>query len=301
MKQKLIEAIQIELTKPRQITEQVLNHILSHYSYTLDQIDKFFNEEIPNLEDYEIDILFSPIFTPKMQDKALFSKILDEIELTERDVEEIIRELEEKNLTARFYIVIRKGDETFEKSFSIPLNKVNLKRYVKLLNLDCKPSIQLSKAIEAVFKGESDNVKAILRDKFWKEEWREEFLKVYLGYIAGHGNMTIEKFEFLLKILKGNPTASDIYEIYDLISDVIQWTEIQVDVLKTGKKQFFNEMIEQSYREEGSDKRIQKEEELRDRETELMYYFEIRDEINFILENMSELLPINNAKRLARS
>ena len=300
MKQKLIEMIEAELTKPRQITEQVLNHILSHYSYTLDQIDKFFNEEISKLEDYEIDILFSPIFTPKIQDKAVFSKILDEVDISEDEVDEIIKNLEAKNLKSNFYIVLKSGDKIFEKRFSIQLNSVNLRRYVKLLNLDCKPSEQLSKALEVVFGNESDNAKAILRDKFWKEQWREEFLKAYLIYITGHGNASFEKFEFLLKILRGNPTASDIYEVYELISDIIQWTEVQVNVLKSGKRQFFNELIEQFYREEGSDKRIQKEEELRERETELRYYFEIKDEIAYIIENMKELLPVNNARKLTR-
>lgn len=300
MKQKLIEMIENELTRPRQITEQVLTHILSHYSYTLDQIDEFFNEEVPRLEDYEIDILFSPIFTPKIQDKAMFSKILEEIDISNDDVEEIIRSLEEKKLKATFYVVLKNGNEVHEKKISVQLNSVNLRRYVKLLNLDCKPSAQLSKALEVVFKDESDNAKAILRDKFWKEQWREEFLMAYLIYIAGHGNASFEKFELLLKILRGNPTASDIYEIYNLISDVIQWTEVQVNVLKTGKKQFFNELIGQFYREEGSDKRIQKEEELREKETELKYYFELKDEIAYIIENMKELLPLNNARRFTR-
>ncbi|CUT08110.1 hypothetical protein JGI9_01330 [Candidatus Kryptonium thompsonii] len=300
MRQKLIDMIEAELTKPRQITEQVLDNILSHYSYTLDQIDKFFAEEIANLEDYEIDILFSPIFTPKVQDKAMFSKILDEIEIDKDGVDEIVKELEKRSLRANLYVVFKNGDKFYEKSFSIPLNSVNLKRYVKLLNLDCKPSKEFSKMIETTFKDKSDEVKAILRDEFWKEEWREEFLKAYLVYVSNQGDASLEKFELLLKILRGNPTASSIYEIYELISDVIQWTEIQVNVLKTGRRQFFNDMIEQSYREEGTDKRPQSEEELRKRESELLYYLELRDEIGYIIENMKEFLTINTARRFAR-
>ncbi|MFN3135093.1 MAG: hypothetical protein ACK44H_05920, partial [Candidatus Kryptonium sp.] len=246
MKRKLIDMIEAELTKPRQITEQVLDNILSHYSYTLDQIDEFFAEEIANLEDYEIDILFSPIFTPKVQDKAIFSKILDEVEIEKGEVDEIVKELEAKNLRANFYVVLKKGNELYERRFSIPLNSVNLRRYVKLLNLDCKPSKEFSRMIDTVFRDKSDEVKAILRDEFWKEEWREEFLKAYLAYVSNHGDASLEKFELLLKILRGNPTASNIYEIYELISDVIQWTEVQVNVLKTGRRQFFNDMIEQT-------------------------------------------------------
>jgi len=292
--------IEEELTRPRQLTEQVLNYILSHYSYTIDQIDKFFEEEVPNLEDYEIDILFSPIFTPKISDKAVFSKILDDVEITSEEVDEIIDQLNGRNLVANFYVTLKSGDELFERKFSMPLNYVNLKRYVKLLNLDCKPSKHLSQAIEVAFPEDSDKVKAILRDRFWKEEWREEFLRSYFVYIVNHGGASIEKFELLLKILRGNPTASDIYEIYGLISDVIQWTQVQVDALKTGRKQFFNEMIEQAYKLEGSDKRIQNENDLRQRETELRYYFELKDEIEYIIENMKELLPINNARKMAR-
>ncbi len=300
MKQELIHMIESELVKPRQITEQVINHILSHYSYTLDQIDEFFEKELRNLEDYEIDLLFSPIFTPKISDKAVFSKILDEIDLTGKDISEIIDLLDSKGLMATFYVNFKKGGEVVEKKFTVKLNRVNLERYVKLLNLDCQPSKQISRAIDVVFGQDADKVKAMLRDKFWKEGWREEFLRAYFVYVAGNREISIEKFEFLLKVLRGNPTASDIYEIYNLMSDVINWTQTQVDVLKTGRKQFFNEMIEQTYREEGSDKRITKDIELKQREEELRYYFELKDEIGYIIENMKEFLPVNNANRMAK-
>ncbi len=299
MKEKIIQMIEENLTKPRQLTEQVLNYILSHYSYTLDQIDKFFSD-VRNLEDYEIDILFSPMFTPGISDKAMFSKILDDVDVKSEDIDEIINQLEGKKLVANFYVSFKNGDEVVRKEFTMPLNSVNLRRYVKLLNLDCQPSKQLSRAIEIVFPNESDKVKAILRDRFWKEDWREGFLRAYLSYVAGHGGASVEKFEFLLKVLLGNPTASDVYEIYELIYDVIQWTQTQVDVFKGGGRRFFNEMIEQTYKLEGADKRVQKEEELKHREVELRYYFELRDEIGYIIENMKELLPINNARRMSR-
>ncbi len=300
MKLKLIQMIEEELTKPRQLTEQVLNYIASHYSYTLDQIDKFFDEEISKLEDYELDLLFSPIFTPKISDKAIFSKILDEIEITSEDVDGIIEHFKKKNLSACFCMSLRKGNEVIEKKFTVPLNHVNLERYIKLLYLDCQPSKQLSRAVDVVFRNESDKIKAILRDRFWKEEWRDEFLRAYLVYIAGQSEIPVEKFELLLKILRSNPTASDIYEIYDLLSDLIQWTQSQVDMLKAGGKRFFNEMIEQTYKFEGGDKRIQREEELRREEMELRYYIELKNEVGYIIEKMKELLPINNAKRMAR-
>jgi hypothetical protein len=300
MKLKLIQMIEEELTKPRQLTEQVINYIASHYSYTLDQIDKFFEEELSKLEDYELDLLFSPIFTPKVSDKAIFSKILDDVEITSEDVDEIVENLKERNLTASFFISLKKENGTIEKKFSVPLNRINLERYIRLLYLDCQPSKQLSRAIDVVFRSECDKIKAILRDKFWKEEWREEFLRAYLVYIAGQGEVSVEKFELLLKIFRSNPTARDIYEIYESISDLIQWTQSQVDMLKAGGKRFFNEMIEQTYKFEGGDKRIQKEEELRREETELRYYIELKNEVGYIIEKMKELLPINNAKRMAR-
>ncbi len=292
--------IEEELTKPKQLTDQVLSYIASRYSYTLDQIDKFFEEEISKLEDYELDLLFSPIFTPKVSDKAVFSKILDDVEITSEDVDEIIEHLKKKNLTASFYISLKRKNEMIEKKFTVPLNHINLERYVKLLYLDCQPSKQLSRAIGIVFQNGSDKIKAILRDRFWKEGWREEFLKAYLVYIAGQSEISVEKFELLLKILHSNPTASDIYEIHDLLSDLIQWTQSQVNMLKAGGRRFFNEMIEQTYKFEGGDKRIQKEEELKREEMELRYYIELKNEIGYIIEKMGELLPINNAKRMAR-
>src|SRR5207249_12263890 len=72
----LLEALARELERPRELSPRVLNYIEGNYSVEHDAVGAFLTEELPKLEDYEIDLILSPVFTPKLADQAVFAELL---------------------------------------------------------------------------------------------------------------------------------------------------------------------------------------------------------------------------------
>ena len=72
-----VDAVATELERPRPLLKQVVDHLASHYSVSRDELGAFLAEQLGALEDYEIDLLFSPLFTPSLAEQAAFSELLD--------------------------------------------------------------------------------------------------------------------------------------------------------------------------------------------------------------------------------
>ncbi len=62
--QAFVDAVAVELERPRVLLKQVVDHLASHYSVSRDELGAFFTSQLDALEDYEVDLLFSPLFTP---------------------------------------------------------------------------------------------------------------------------------------------------------------------------------------------------------------------------------------------
>ncbi|NDF00352.1 MAG: hypothetical protein EB034_19100 [Verrucomicrobia bacterium] len=69
-----VDAVAAELERPRPLLKQVVDHLASHYSVSRDAMGAFFMEQLAALEDYEVDLLFSPLFTPSLTEQAAFSE-----------------------------------------------------------------------------------------------------------------------------------------------------------------------------------------------------------------------------------
>jgi hypothetical protein len=72
----LLELLISELERPRTVTRQVVDHIVGTYDIEREAIGEFLEERLPGLEDYEHDLILSPLFTPKLADQALFAELL---------------------------------------------------------------------------------------------------------------------------------------------------------------------------------------------------------------------------------
>src|ERR1019366_1507247 len=72
----LLETLAAELERPRPLPAQVVNHLSGTYGLDRDAIGPFLINELPKLEDYEIDLALSPVFTPTLHDQAVFADLL---------------------------------------------------------------------------------------------------------------------------------------------------------------------------------------------------------------------------------
>lgn len=72
----LLEALVIEMEHPRELPSQVVKHLGGTYEISRDTIGMFLEENLPELEDYEIDLILSPVFTPTLHDQAVVAELL---------------------------------------------------------------------------------------------------------------------------------------------------------------------------------------------------------------------------------
>src|SRR5262245_7060300 len=72
----ILETLATELERPRELSARVLNYIEGTYSVDKDAVGVFLVQELPKLEDYEVDLILSPVFTPKLADQSIFADLL---------------------------------------------------------------------------------------------------------------------------------------------------------------------------------------------------------------------------------
>ena len=73
---KLIETLAEELERPRELTTKLSDYIWGTYEIDRDAVGDFLVGKLTDLEDYEHDLILSPLFTPKLTDQALFAELL---------------------------------------------------------------------------------------------------------------------------------------------------------------------------------------------------------------------------------
>ena len=72
----LIETLAAELEHPRPLPAQVVNHLSGTYSIDRTAIGPFLVNELPKLEDYEVDLILSPLFTPTLSEQIPGAELL---------------------------------------------------------------------------------------------------------------------------------------------------------------------------------------------------------------------------------
>ncbi len=150
IKELLIKKLSGKTALPRQTEEKILN---SSNSPTL---DKFFNTELPNMGDVELDIMFSYIFTPDMEAKISFGSYTG-ITLSDNEITELALDIESKNIVK--ILVDSEG-----KEHNLPLKEVNISRYIKLLHLNKPIPAELLSYMELNTPQFKEAVTALLRD-----------------------------------------------------------------------------------------------------------------------------------------
>ena len=127
--QQLLAPLGAELERPRELTPQVIRHLGSAHGQERESIGTFLIEELPRLEDYEVDLILSPLFTPALRDQTVFAELLGANSIASADWPELIRQL-----TARPTVAQLVGEDG--QAVSVPLRAVIIERFVNRLRLN---------------------------------------------------------------------------------------------------------------------------------------------------------------------
>ena len=124
----LLELLAAELEKPRLLPPQVAKHLAGTYGVSLDGIGEFLVNELPKLEDYELDLILSPAFTPTLEEQAVFAAHLGRDSVAQEQWPALVAALAARPTRAQLLAEERLPVE-------VTLRGVTLERYVHRLRL----------------------------------------------------------------------------------------------------------------------------------------------------------------------
>jgi hypothetical protein len=231
----LIEKLAAELERPRELSPRVLNYIGGIYGIDHDAIGDFLVNGLSKLEDDEIDLILSPVFTPKLADQAVFAELLVGESVPRERLTELVQQLVARPIQAQ--LLTLDGH-----AHLVTLREVTVERYVQRLRLEGAISESLLDLIQRVSNVEDrPMLQAIARRAVWENEQTEPILVRYLTNASARDYYSLADALGLLELVEGRKPA----DITDLLARIPGWKEAlrqQIDV-GSGGRPFFHEDI----------------------------------------------------------
>ena len=212
----LLEPLAAELERPRELPAQVIHHLSGTYGIDREAIGTFLVNELPKLEDYEIDLALSPVFTPTLQDQAVFAALLGQESVPTAEWPGLMKQLVARPTRAQ--LITEDGQKN-----SVPLRDVTIERYVHRLRLDATIPGSLFKLLDH-FAPASDRplLKAVARRAVWENESRREILTHYLTAVARDEAYRLADVVELLKLAETYQPA----DMASLLAQIPHWQQV---------------------------------------------------------------------------
>jgi hypothetical protein len=233
---RLIETLAAELERPRELSARVLNYISGTYEIDGAAIGAFLVEKLREMEDYEIDLILSPVFTPKLTDQAIFAELLGGDTVPRDQWPGLIRELAARPTRAQ--LVTAEG-----RPHPVPLKEVTLERYVHRLRLEGTIPEPLLKLIDHISPAaDRPIVKAVARRAIWDNGPRADVLANYLTNATGRTLYSLGDTLQLLDMVESYKPA----DIPGLLAQIPPRQEILRRQINSGSggKPFFSQQVQ---------------------------------------------------------
>lgn len=231
----LLDTLAAELERPRPVTAQVITHLVGTCGLTRDAVGHFLETELPRLEDYEIDLILSPLFTPTLSDQAPFADLLGRNSVPPAEWPGLIQQL-----LARPTVAPLLTDDA--APHAVPLRAVTLERFVHRLRLEGTIPETLGPALARVSDPAArPTLQAIARRAIWADPARCDILQHYLSHAPATAPDPLADAVALLKLVETYQPASR----RELLAQIPHWQRILRQELNPSAKPFFNERVEE--------------------------------------------------------
>lgn len=235
----LLDALAAELERPRELPGRVVNQLSGTYGIDRDALGAFLVHELPKLEDYEVDLALSPLFTPTLQDQAIFAELLGQQSVPAAEWPALIEQLVDRPTRAQ--LVTEDG-----QAHPAPLRGVTVERYVHRLRLDATiPEALFHLLTRLTPAGDRPLLKAVARRAIWESEVRRPILIRFLTSTAGSAADRSADAVALLKLVESYQPA----DAADLLARIPRWQQSlrhEIDVASSPKP-FFNEQVQEMH------------------------------------------------------
>lgn len=190
----LREQIAAMLQRPRELKQQTSRHLEEHLDPEGSDVQDFFQRAASELEDYEVEILFAPIFTPSFEEQVEVVEPLASCRPSAQEVAALAGRLIESLKTCS--IVLPEGDLA-----SLTLHPVLIDRYVRMLRLENAPVREVVDSIrESLAEDLAPVALALLRQKGFTSN-HQEWCARFLEFAAGRHAVDRETLEILAEFL----------------------------------------------------------------------------------------------------
>ena len=229
-----LKALAAELERPRAVTPQVIKHIVGTHGIAREDIGAFLTGELPKLEDYEIDLILAPLFTPSLADQSVFAELLGKTSIATDQWPALTQQLAQRPTLAR---LTTEDDRTH----SVPLRDVTIERFVHRLRLEGTIDDGVFQLISSLPQaGDRALLKAIARRAIWENPSRREILTRYLTSVGDA--FRADDAGALLKLAETYEPAS----VAELRARIPLWQQVlRQEINEGGTKPFFNERVEE--------------------------------------------------------
>jgi len=234
--EKLLAPLAAELERPRALTAQVINHLSGTYGLARDELGAFLRNELAKLEDYEIDLILSPLFTPTLNDQAIFAELLGRESVPTAQWPALVQHLFARPTRAQ--LVSEDG-----QTHTVTLRDVTIERFVHRLRLDASIPESLFKLIQRLTPAaDHPALKAIARRAVWENADRRDILVRYLTSAASGDAYALDDVAELLKLAETYQPAS----LNELLARIPQWQQVlRQEINEAGSaKPFFNDRVQ---------------------------------------------------------
>ena len=245
--QTFVDAIAKELEKPRPLLKQVVDHVASRHEVSRDELGNFLDNSVKDLEDFEIDLLFSAQFTPTLVDQAAFSDVLESGPLGRDKWDALVESLESRPTVAN----LETEDGT---THAVPLTDISIERFVKRLNLDIELPEALVRLLDSM-PPEKDRglLKAVARRPGFRTESQRDILFKYVLKVTSEDEYELDEILLLLELMDTYKAT----DVADLLSRIPHWLEVlENEATAAGQpKPFFAERVRELHGD-GRDQRL---------------------------------------------
>jgi len=238
-----------------------MNYIQGTYDIDHNEVGVFLADKLQSLEDYEVDLVLSPLFTPKLSDQAIFADLLGRDSIPRIQWPDLIQELVGRPTRAE--LLTPDG-----RAHSVILREVTLERYVHRLRLEGSISSVIFDRIRSLPAEDQPLLQAIARRAVWENGDLRNVLDKYLVIASDRGKYSLADAVALLDLVEGRKPAG----LPDLLARIPGWKEALRQQIEVGSrsKPFFHGNIEEMHGG-GRDQRPPENERLSAKEMELAF------------------------------
>lgn len=232
----LLETLAQELERPRDVTMQVVRHLAANYGITDDEVGAFLDGTLPTLEEDEVDLVLSPLFTPRIDDQAVFASRLGQDSLSSEERNDLVARAVSRPTNASF---VTSDGETH----AYRLGEVTVERYVHRLRLEGTIPDPIFELIQRFPAPHRAMLQAVARASIWDSDERYSILETYLKATTSLDTVNADDDRFLLDIVERyKPT-----DIADLVAKIPGWREELRGDLEAGGRPFFSEGVQREH------------------------------------------------------